>query len=184
MESPWGSSRSQANGKAVGAGYPDGFIKVITNKARGEIVGVHAIGHGVTDLIAEMSLAITSEATAHDVLAAYTRTRRCPRSCTKRPRPRWAKSFTSESKAATPGRAGGSSAHAVADRPLALPCPPPLTEAKSKPPDARTRCYTAGSRCASLLADLRRRRGAIVRALGEHGEQQVLQLARHVRDQL
>jgi dihydrolipoamide dehydrogenase len=59
-----------ANGKAVGSGYTDGFIKVITSKAHGEIVGVHAIGHGVTDLIAEMSLAITSEATAHDVLAS------------------------------------------------------------------------------------------------------------------
>jgi dihydrolipoamide dehydrogenase len=59
-----------ASGKAVGAGHTDGFIKVITKRARGEIVGVHAIGHGVTDLIAEMSLAMTSEATAHDVLAA------------------------------------------------------------------------------------------------------------------
>jgi dihydrolipoamide dehydrogenase len=59
-----------ANGKAIGAGHTDGFIKVITNKARGEIVGVHAVGYGVTDLIAEMSLAITSEATAHDVLAS------------------------------------------------------------------------------------------------------------------
>ncbi|MEA2697334.1 MAG: dihydrolipoamide dehydrogenase [Myxococcales bacterium] len=58
------------NGKALGAGHTDGFVKVITNKARGEIVGVHAIGHGVTDLIAEMSLAMTSEATAHDILAA------------------------------------------------------------------------------------------------------------------
>jgi len=58
------------NGKALGANHLDGFIKVITNKARGEIVGVHGIGTGVTDLIAEMSLAITSEATAHDVLAA------------------------------------------------------------------------------------------------------------------
>jgi len=58
------------NGKALGAGHPDGFIKVITNKARGEIVGVHAIGYGVTDLIAETSVAMTSEATAHDVLAA------------------------------------------------------------------------------------------------------------------
>jgi dihydrolipoamide dehydrogenase len=57
------------NGKAVGAGHTEGFIKVITNKAHGEIVGVHAIGYGVTDLIAEMSLAMTSEATAHDVLA-------------------------------------------------------------------------------------------------------------------
>jgi dihydrolipoamide dehydrogenase len=59
-----------ASGKANAAGHPDGFIKVITNKARGEIVGVHAVGHGVTDLIAEMSLAMASEATAHDVLAA------------------------------------------------------------------------------------------------------------------
>jgi dihydrolipoamide dehydrogenase len=58
------------NGKALGAGHPDGFIKVITNKARSEIVGVHAIGYGVTDLIAETSVAMTSEATAHDVLAA------------------------------------------------------------------------------------------------------------------
>src|SRR5262252_9141128 len=58
------------NGKALGAGHTDGFIKVITNKARGEIVGVHCIGYGVTDLIAEMSVAITSEATAHDVLAS------------------------------------------------------------------------------------------------------------------
>ena len=58
------------NGKALGANHLEGFIKVITNKARGEIVGVHGIGSGVTDLIAEMSLAMTSEATAHDVLAA------------------------------------------------------------------------------------------------------------------
>jgi dihydrolipoamide dehydrogenase len=58
------------NGKAVGAGNTDGYIKVITNKARGEVVGVHAIGYGVTDLIAEISLAMTSEATAHDILAS------------------------------------------------------------------------------------------------------------------
>jgi dihydrolipoamide dehydrogenase len=58
------------NGKAVGAGHTEGFIKVITNKAHGEIVGVHAIGYGVTDLIAEMSVAMTSEATAHDILAS------------------------------------------------------------------------------------------------------------------
>jgi dihydrolipoamide dehydrogenase len=59
-----------ANGKALGAGHTDGFIKVITNQARGEIVGVHCVGYGVTDLIAEMSVAMTSEATAHDILAA------------------------------------------------------------------------------------------------------------------
>jgi dihydrolipoamide dehydrogenase len=58
------------NGKALGAGHTDGFIKIITNKERGQIVGVHAIGYGVTDLIAEMSVAMTSEATVHDILAA------------------------------------------------------------------------------------------------------------------
>ena len=59
-----------ASGKALAANHPEGFIKVITNKARGEVVGVHCIGHGVTDLIAEISLGMTSEATAHDILAA------------------------------------------------------------------------------------------------------------------
>jgi len=58
------------NGKALGAGHTDGFVKVIVNKGRGELVGVHAIGHGVTDLVAEMSLAMTSAATAHDILSA------------------------------------------------------------------------------------------------------------------
>jgi dihydrolipoyl dehydrogenase len=58
------------NGKALGAGHTDGFVKVVLNKARGEILGVHAIGHGVTDLIAEMSAVMTSEATAHDVMMA------------------------------------------------------------------------------------------------------------------
>jgi dihydrolipoamide dehydrogenase len=59
-----------ASGKAVASGHTDGYIKVIINKDRGQIVGVHAIGDGVTDLVAEMSLAMTSEATAHDILKA------------------------------------------------------------------------------------------------------------------
>ncbi len=59
-----------ASGKALAAGHSDGFVKIVTDKARGEIVGVHAIGAGVTDLIAEMSLAMTSEATAYDIVAA------------------------------------------------------------------------------------------------------------------
>ena len=60
-----------ASGKALGAGKSDGFIKVITDKDNHQkVVGIHAIGHGVTDIIAEISLAMTSEATAHDILAA------------------------------------------------------------------------------------------------------------------
>ena len=58
------------NGKALGAGYTDGFVKFVISKPRGEILGVHAIGHGVTDLIAEISVAMTSEATVHDIMAA------------------------------------------------------------------------------------------------------------------
>src|SRR3954467_3522887 len=58
------------NGNALGAGHLDGFIKVITNKARGEIVGVHAVGTGVTDLIRVDPLGMTSAATAHDLLAS------------------------------------------------------------------------------------------------------------------
>ncbi|MCG5055900.1 MAG: dihydrolipoyl dehydrogenase [Myxococcales bacterium] len=58
------------NGKALGAGHTDGFIKVIVDKGdHNRIVGMHAIGAGVTDLVAEMSLAINTEATAHDILA-------------------------------------------------------------------------------------------------------------------
>jgi dihydrolipoamide dehydrogenase len=60
-----------ANGKSLGAGHPEGFVKVIIDKGHhARIVGVHAIGYGVTDLIAEMSLAMSSEATAHDIIAA------------------------------------------------------------------------------------------------------------------
>ncbi len=60
-----------ANGKSLGAGYTEGFIKVLIDKKdHGRIIGVHAIGHGVTDLVAEMSLAINSEAGAHDIVAA------------------------------------------------------------------------------------------------------------------
>lgn len=59
------------NGKALGAGRTEGFIKVLVNKQdHGRIVGVHAIGYGVTDLVAEMVQAMNSESTAHDILAA------------------------------------------------------------------------------------------------------------------
>jgi dihydrolipoamide dehydrogenase len=59
------------NGKSVGAGHLDGFIKVIVDKGdHDRIVGVHAVGYGVTDLIAEISTAMASEATAHEILAA------------------------------------------------------------------------------------------------------------------
>ncbi|MFQ5963156.1 MAG: dihydrolipoyl dehydrogenase [Candidatus Scalinduaceae bacterium] len=59
-----------ANGKTqiIGEGE-DGFIKVITDAASGEILGVHLIGHEVGELIGGMSLAMNLEATNLEVSA-------------------------------------------------------------------------------------------------------------------
>ncbi len=50
-----------ANGKALAMGYKDGFIKTIIDKKTGEILGVHMVGAGVTELIHNFSLAKESE---------------------------------------------------------------------------------------------------------------------------
>jgi len=57
-----------ANGKALGAGHPEGFVKVLLDKQYGEILGVHIVGHGATDLLAEAGLAMTTEVTAEALL--------------------------------------------------------------------------------------------------------------------
>jgi dihydrolipoamide dehydrogenase len=56
-------------GKAMATGHLDGFVKVVTEARYGTVLGVHMIGAGVTDLIAEAGLALTLEATVDDVLA-------------------------------------------------------------------------------------------------------------------
>jgi dihydrolipoamide dehydrogenase len=53
----------RALGKAVAAGHEDGFVKIVVDKRYGEILGCHIIGYGATDLIAEVGLARTLEAT-------------------------------------------------------------------------------------------------------------------------
>ncbi len=58
-----------SNGKAQTIGEEDGFIKVITDKSSGEILGVHLIGHEVGELIGGMSLAMNLEATNLEVSA-------------------------------------------------------------------------------------------------------------------
>lgn len=58
----------RAAGKAVAAGDTEGFTKVIVDAAYGGILGVHMIGPEVTELIAEASLAVASEATAQTIL--------------------------------------------------------------------------------------------------------------------
>lgn len=56
-----------AAGKAVAAGSSEGFVKVLTSKKHGEILGAHIIGHDATELIAEYTLAIQSELTSDEV---------------------------------------------------------------------------------------------------------------------
>ena len=59
---PW-----QANGKALGMGEFAGFVKLISDKHYGEILGAHMIGHGVTELLPELTLAQSAELTATEI---------------------------------------------------------------------------------------------------------------------
>ena len=59
----------RALGKAMATGHTDGFVKVVSGARHDEILGVHMIGAGVTDLIAEAGLACTLEATTEDLVA-------------------------------------------------------------------------------------------------------------------
>lgn len=59
----------QASGKAQALGETAGFVKLITGKKHGEILGAHMIGENVTELIAEIGLAQRLEATAEEVIA-------------------------------------------------------------------------------------------------------------------
>ncbi|HET9623792.1 MAG TPA: dihydrolipoyl dehydrogenase [Kofleriaceae bacterium] len=60
----------RALAKALAANEPDGFVKVIWHAETGALVGAHLIGPGVTDLIAELALAKTTEVNAESL--AYT----------------------------------------------------------------------------------------------------------------
>ncbi|WP_193212755.1 dihydrolipoyl dehydrogenase [Luteolibacter marinus] len=58
-----------AIGKAIAAGEPDGFAKLIYGKKHGELLGAHIIGDNATELIAEMGLALDQELTADEIHA-------------------------------------------------------------------------------------------------------------------
>lgn len=60
----------RANGKAMALGAADGFVKVIADKATGEILGYHMIGHNVTELVGEASLGSALETTQAEVAYA------------------------------------------------------------------------------------------------------------------
>ncbi|MBI2369843.1 MAG: dihydrolipoyl dehydrogenase [Deltaproteobacteria bacterium] len=57
----------QASGRALTLGEPEGLVKVVADAASGELIGVHIVGHGASDLIAEAALARTLEATPEEI---------------------------------------------------------------------------------------------------------------------
>ncbi len=59
-----------ANGKSLVEGDTDGMMKVVVDGELGEILGVHLYGKHVTDMIAELSVAMSLEATAEDIIHA------------------------------------------------------------------------------------------------------------------
>jgi dihydrolipoamide dehydrogenase len=58
-----------ASGKARAIGETEGFVKLIIGEAHGEILGAHIIGPEATEMIAELGLAITLEATYEEIEA-------------------------------------------------------------------------------------------------------------------
>jgi dihydrolipoamide dehydrogenase len=57
----------QPNGKALGMNANEGFVKLISDKKYGEILGAHMIGHGVTELLPELTLARSAELTPNEI---------------------------------------------------------------------------------------------------------------------
>ncbi|TFV54804.1 dihydrolipoyl dehydrogenase [Mycobacterium sp. PS03-16] len=56
-----------ANGKAHGMGAPAGFVKLIADKKYGELIGGHLIGHDVSELLPELTLAQKWDLTANEL---------------------------------------------------------------------------------------------------------------------
>jgi dihydrolipoamide dehydrogenase len=57
----------QANGKALGMGERDGFVKIVADAKYGEILGAHLVGPDVTELLPELTLAHQAELTAEEI---------------------------------------------------------------------------------------------------------------------
>ncbi len=56
-----------ANGRALGMNAADGFVKVLADAATDQVLGVHIIGHGASDLIAEAAMAMEFKASSEDI---------------------------------------------------------------------------------------------------------------------
>jgi dihydrolipoamide dehydrogenase len=57
----------QANGKALGLGDYQGFIKVVSDKKYGEVLGAQMVGPDVSELLPELTLAQRFELTVHEI---------------------------------------------------------------------------------------------------------------------
>ncbi|MCY3986483.1 MAG: FAD-dependent oxidoreductase, partial [Candidatus Dadabacteria bacterium] len=57
----------RAVGKAVAVGETDGFVKMIFDSKTKELLGSHIIGHGATEMIAEIGVAKTLETTPYEI---------------------------------------------------------------------------------------------------------------------
>ena len=57
-----------ASGKATASGSRDGFIKVIFDAKTDKLIGAHFVGMNVTEMIAEVVVAIQKGCTGHDIL--------------------------------------------------------------------------------------------------------------------
>lgn len=60
-----------ANGMATILGQRTGMVKIIADERYGQILGVHIIGPGATDLIAAASLSIRADVTPEDIGATF-----------------------------------------------------------------------------------------------------------------
>ena len=57
-----------AHGRALTAESADGFVKVVADAKYGEVLGVHMIGHNVSELVAEVGMARELEATLDEIV--------------------------------------------------------------------------------------------------------------------
>jgi dihydrolipoamide dehydrogenase len=57
-----------ASGKAVALGETEGFVKVVADRATGEILGAHIIGPEATEMIHEFAVGRTLEATLEEII--------------------------------------------------------------------------------------------------------------------
>ncbi len=58
----------RVHGKAIAAGETDGFVKLIFDAKYGELLGAHIVGSEATELIAELGMAKTLEATKEEII--------------------------------------------------------------------------------------------------------------------